>query len=350
MKRKRTLPVISFITAALLCLFWAAVIFSAVELLMRFNVIKNTMYMRMLCGGEIHKPVRKVLAIGDGVMQNQFTGNSLYEYIEKEFKPLKYKILNLAFNGNGPREYVNLLKLYGKDYRPDSVMLIYSAGNTIAGVKQKEDMEFPRLNKALINIDSALQRSYVYNWIIEKKNILAERTLSFNRARAPKVSEEVINMAKAGALDPNLIESAAKDADMLINSLMLDKPDDKAALERAAGYLRELKNECSKLGAELLIVTVPDTLQVNDSHFELYRKCGFNISKETLISDAPQDFAGNLCDSENIPYLDLLPYFRRKSHKEFYKETSGRLNKEGAEFAGGIIVEYVVKNHTENRQ
>jgi len=108
--------------------------------------------------------------------------------------------------------------------------------------------------------------------------------------------------------------------------------------------LGDVQKRCKRSKSKFVIVIFPSTLQVNKSHYEVFKKLKFNVDENILYSDKPQRFMREFCKEKNIPCLDLLPYFKAHRTVEWFSEKDDHLNGARNEFASEVVADFFRKD------
>jgi predicted DCC family thiol-disulfide oxidoreductase YuxK len=125
--------------------------------------------------------------------------------------------------------------------------------------------------------------------------------------------EQLARTSQAGqVLNPLLLETAQVHPDYLMQNLLVEDRDAQQAWAKNQVILRRIYALAKQHKARILLTIFPSTIQVNDSHFEFYRRLGFRLDERTLRESKPQDLLNKLCQDEGWDCLDLLPVFRRE--------------------------------------
>ena len=108
--------------------------------------------------------------------------------------------------------------------------------------------------------------------------------------------------------------------------------------------LRAFKDLASQNGARLLVVIIPWSEQVYP----------FLLKGKNIDLEQPNKILHNFFEEEGIPYLDLLPIFRKyadgsprkyiNSKKDLYWKNDGHWNMKGNRLAGLLVARYILEN------
>lgn len=110
--------------------------------------------------------------------------------------------------------------------------------------------------------------------------------------------------------------------------------------------LEEFNREVKKNGSELLIFLIPTKEQVYPRFLEEV-KLAFKISEDEIDLNIPNVLLNNLCDSLNIPFIDLLNGFKNASETVFY-EYDEHLNQYGHFLTAKLLQPLLADNSQKN--
>ncbi len=317
-----------------------ALAFVSVEGLLRLGVIKNKFHDEAVVEGALDGP--RILILGDSFMGRR--GHHVYERLVKALEPYRVSLLNTASGGMGPADYLAQMRARGMKFRPDLVLLSYYAGNDLTNEQYRRVTKNPlkRLLKPLF------LEFYTYHFYHEVLERLHPRTVDYQRMEKEGVPRPLVDLAKAQALNPSLLELSLERKNYLLDNLLMETEENQRAWEKVKGILSEIHRVSQNAGAKLLIVVFPHTIQVNRSHFDFYQKLSFNLDERTLTSDRPQALLREFCEAEGIACLDLLPYFRARRGRELYQENDDHVNREGSRLSAALLFRFLQKNGQKN--
>jgi hypothetical protein len=126
----------------------------------------------------------------------------------------------------------------------------------------------------------------------------------------------------------------------------METPDNMKSWEKVKQLLAEIHDICNSLQSLLILVIFPGSIQVNDSHFEFYKKLTLNLDARTLQLAKPQRLLVEFCANRYIACLDLLPAFKSRKDEEFYRDKDDHLKEKGARVAGHLILDFLLSNTT----
>ena len=326
------------IFCTLLFIFSIAIFLTALELALRSGIIKNRLYNRLACEKELTSPRFKILVMGDSF------GYIILDFLSRELKPYKAKILNTADSGMGPFEYAAEMKARGIVFKPDIAVLLYYTGNDLTDVQYNTQNKADFKNRAFNFIRPIIYRLYIYHFYMEERNSLFPKLFDYKKFSKNGIDARMVSLAKSGQVNPWLLELSLKDEDYLLENILIQTEDSIRAWDRTKVLLGQIQALCNKLNSEFVIVIFPSTVQVNKSHYAFYRDLKFNIDETMASSDKPQRLLKEFCEEKKILCLDLLPYFKAEPGKELYTENDDHLNEIGNILSARIIKDFLIKN------
>jgi hypothetical protein len=315
----------------------------SLELLLRLGIIENKMYRQMSTDGVKNNPRHKILILGDSFIEKQETRTGLYELLEKGLSVYNAEILNTAVCGMGPLEYLTKMETSGMCFKPDIVLLFYYVGNDLTDVKYRLDNSGGLKRRIKDFVRPRLGRSYLYNFYVEKSNILRLATLDYEKMMKMGADKDLVMLAKEKKINPWLLHTAMKHKNMILENILMDQESDMKAWEASKAIIHKINVLCKRSNARFFMIIFPDSVQVDDSHFDFLEKCGFYIDRKTLVTSRPEDLLKGFCGEENIGCLDLLPYFRIGEKNGYYLKNDNHLSAKGRAFSKIIIMDFIRK-------
>ena len=156
----------------------------------------------------------------------------------------------------------------------------------------------------------------------------------------------VLNPNKIGPeyVNPHVLVMGTWQPDYLFDNNMIDSPASKNTWFKIIKIFEEIAKYASSTNTNLAIITIPSTVQVDSSHFDFYRKTLYNVSRELLTTDKPQQLLKEFTSKAEIPYLDLLPYFKKTPNTTaLYFENDDHLSNEGHLLAYKLVEEQMLQ-------
>lgn len=284
--------------AVLYLLYLSVFVGASLEIICRLGLVPNTRY-------AIHaelsqrKGAVNVLVLGDSFSVE--TPESASTLLRQYLAGRGVATLNLAGGGFGPRDYLYRLQSYGLHYSPRLILVNYYVGNDLTDTMFRD--QAAGFLKQLAS--ERLRESYFLGLLLDTRGLtirlrrlrLAQKQL----AKAPQL---------AGTQNPLLLAAARRYPNYITKNLLMEGEDAQRAWETNKAVLRRIFALGKRHNARILLTIFPSTTQVNESHFEFYRRLGFTLDKRSLTESKPQDLLNDLCRVEGWDCLDLLPVFR----------------------------------------
>jgi hypothetical protein len=263
---------------------------------------------------EVTRPVHvrhRVVAIGDsfafGVVPR---ADNYLSLLERALTPDgSVEVINMGVAGTEPRDYLAILVEEGLAFRPDLVVVGFYVGN---------------------DFEARARKPYEHSYVATLGHFL----WTLGRAgRSVVVSAD----ATSGAYDdgaPSLDEEAFRR--ILMDRAVIYMGEDAALAgpaARAASYLREMRDLSAGAGADLLVVLLPDEVQVDEAlQRDVARAWG--VSRESIDLTRPTRVITEALSREGIRVLDLLPAFAGEGARaRLYKPRDTHWNIEGNRLA-----------------
>ena len=296
---------------------------------------------------------KRILILGDSQLTWWNLDHCLFEDIRQFCKVHDVGYVNAAKGGNGPIEYLDRLQAIGPDYQPNLVILFYYAGNDLTDVMYRsnqrpkepglnwikqldfKDEDFAKArevdafstNRPNLENDQKQEilRGYDFDWeeFVRKGIDSTMITYAKNRLYYPgKIGAEYVN--------PHILVMGSWKPNYLYDNNQMDSPESEAAWNVVEDKLDAIKAVTSEIGAELRLVCIPATVQVDSSHFDFYRKLTFRVGEDLIFARTPQDRLAKWADHKKIPFIDLLPNFQAyENTAALYFENDDHLSSQG---------------------
>jgi len=325
----------------------AALGLGALEGALRLGWIPNREYERARPSGDPTAARRRLLILGDSFLIEDL---GLAPVLRSGLAPYGVSVLNLAQGGTGPFEYLDAMRGAGAAFRPDVVLLGYYAGNDLTDVENH-----PRFavnvgggrgatGVAIHTGDSWRERSYLYQSIrrLAQPWLVRYLHIDYGAAAAAGVAPELLDDARKLRINPWLVELAVRDREHLLENVLMETPGDEAAFGKVTELLTEVDEACRALGAQLVLVVFPATIQVDRSHFEFFRELTFDVDERTLDSTRPQDRLAELARQRGVEILDLLPLMKAHASEAPYRDKDDHFSARGNELAARQMLDFLL--------
>ena len=321
---------------------------AGLELILRQGLIANPQYDRLHIQGTQSHARQKLLILGDSFITGRSVAGRL---LARDLAAYNVAVLNEATGGTGPFEYLEELKAMAPKFKPDIVLLSYYTGNDLTDVQNhpRFDAGAPRDQRTgrAINTYSSrpyLRDFYVYHYLLPPILTVRSRLLNYREMEAAGIPADLIEDAKVFKINPWLLAVALYDKNYFLNNILMETDANMRAWEKAKRLLAEIDEICKRQQAQLVLVIFPASVQVNESHFEFFKRLKFKMDLRTLESAKPQTLLREFCGAKNIPCLNLLPAFKARRSEEFFVAKDTHLNDAGNRLAAKLILEFLLKN------
>ena len=260
----------------------------------------------------------RVLALGDSMTWGAGVSydETFATLLEQSLNALTAgaEVINLGVPGWGPHEELHLLKVYGVDFHPDVILLNFFIGNDIQNDRW-DDLNLSRIlvvggrscylhsNGNFVHDVFGLDRLYLYHDL----NYLF--TVGLGRMR--HAAEHRDSQIPAGEWAPltsreQYVKSIHERDNIYLrrNSPLFD-----AQWARTAATLLQIKSLADRYGLPLMIVAIPDHVQVDPSIQDRFL-AGIEASPDQYDFEKPQRLLRAWSAKHGVPMIDLLPVFR----------------------------------------
>lgn len=270
---------------------------------------------------EKKRDVYRVLGIGDsfsfGVVPYQFNYLTLIES-RISLKNMNIEVYNMGIPCIGPKDYLSLFIEEGLAFQPDMLLLSFFIGNDFDESKKRKIHEY----------------SYVASLLHYIVNVQPE----FEGKTYHKRAEYCDNC-------PNFSHEQYLKIESDRSYIYLDGNERfPKLLQRALYYLKQINNICTKKGIKLIIVIIPDELQINRSlQIDVQTKYFSDIDNDRWDFTRPNTMLSKELDQLGIDNIDLFKYFTAESSSQLYRPRDTHWNIAGNQLAADVIGKYLRK-------
>ncbi|MDD5144801.1 MAG: SGNH/GDSL hydrolase family protein [Candidatus Pacebacteria bacterium] len=234
----------------------------------------------------------------------------------------KVEIYSFGHGGNGTFKNYLYLNQYALKHKPDLVILAFLPANDFGNDYQvNADIygEDGKVRTALREGQKLIYNSVFLQWLNEKWQIISTQKMAYSKAQVPFDFQVFLEEYPQGW------------------SSIWDMEE---------GLLKEFKNKVEENGAKFMLVSVNDIWR---THPELTQKD--DLLSQMLNSfdfdfDKPEKILENFTQEENIPFLNLLPFFKENIEGDelvFNWPCEGHWNKKGHEMAAESLFDYLTQ-------
>jgi hypothetical protein len=247
---------------------------------------------------------------------------TLGNQLQQRFSARGTQVVNLSVQGYGPADELDALRLFAADnpgYRPDVVALDYFVGNDLSDTLFRLRGGLSRVGLLRYRGGEWLQRSWLLRVVMDWFH---QRQLDADARRIRRTQMGLLLAAPLPAvhqaLNPYLVDLAHVLPDFLLVNLLMEGRGAELAWQENQRILRQIRDYATDHGARLVINILPQTLQVNDSHYSFFKELGFRVDPRMLETNEPQTRMLAFCAGEKIICNDLLPDFRGHGGEALY--------------------------------
>jgi len=304
--------------------------------------------------------------IGDSQIEKWPLEHCLHKDIENFCVDHNIGCVNAANHGFGPLEYRDRIMTIAPDYKPDMILIFYYAGNDLTDVMLRND-DIPRKpTRKVTYIESKKDieqkdenREYRFSsdqpvMSSEKKESkLNKSKFSWEKFRKLGMDSTIIQYAKNRVYFPNKIGPTFVNPHILVmgswhnnylfDNTMIESSGSKYTWFRILKIYEDILSYANSIKAEVCFVVIPSTIQVDDSHYDFYRKITFKVSDKLKNANKPQELHKEFAEASGINFLDLLPHFKNHSNTaELYFENDDHLSEKGHMYAYDLVEEKIL--------
>jgi hypothetical protein len=308
----------------LLLAFGGLLSFAMAEGAVRTGLVRDPVGEYLRVESRHASPERRLLLLGDSFVDKRC--GTFHDELLDALGDAPFEFANLAESGNGPSHDLVVLREQGGTLAPDVVVHFYYAGNDLINVIRYEPPQpLPgMLGRLRDSLRPWVHRSRLYHAVTERKG---RPDFDFDAMLAGGEDPDLVARARAGEVNPWLLLMPREEREhYLATNLLIESDESRAGAGRLREVMREIAAETRALGARLLLVVFPDTVQVSRSHFEFLRRAGYHPDERMLVGDTPQRLVAEIAGELGVPILDLLPIFRAHLGEALYLPYDTHLN------------------------
>ena len=261
----------------------------------------------------------RILGIGDsfafGVVPYKHNYLTL---IEEELRQqgLDLEIYNMGIPGAGPKDYLSLLVHEGLDFDPDMVLVSFFVGNDFS--------------------DSRRRKLYDYSYLASFFRYSANLGKT-HQGRIFHPQAEYCDHCPAFPPEEFLKIESKKSFLLVENDPRFDR-----LFDNALHYLTRIRDLCQNRGIALVVLIIPDELQVNRQLRRELRESYYpNLAPGTWDSSLPNRRLAERLAALGIAHLDLYPPLSEATDRRLYRERDTHWNIEGNRFVANIVTAYL---------
>jgi len=271
----------------------------------------------------------RIIGLGDsfayGVVPYQHNYLTLLEEQLNNNNNQKIEVLNMGLIGTGPKDYLSVLVNEGLALKPDMVLLSFYIGNDFIDnritsidreVLSDRDSYVITFIRGLIKIHSQYQGKVYFT----KEDKYEDDGETFSDEAYLKMTQEKSLIFNRNPVKPEFFENAFNDA---------------------LGDLLKIKEVCDYHNIKLVIVLIPDEVQVSPNLQQKVIKA-FGVSEDAFDFALANKLLTAEFEKNNINYLDLYDKFEANNRqKSLYKPNDTHWNIAGNKLAAEAIEKYL---------
>jgi hypothetical protein len=287
----------------------------------------------------------RILVLGDSFLASWSTDPHLKKDLAAYAAERGVGVINTADYGHGPANYYAQMQKVATEFKPGLVLLFYFVGNDLtdtqyrgpafvrAGPDAGRRMTIPRKCRVPLPLDP----DELFDW-----DAMVEHG----------IDSELIELARSGfatsssrreRINPWLLALAMRSPRFLFDNILIDTECNRAAWRLTARFLSGIFEIAREVGADVNVIAIPDSVQIDRSNFDLYRKATIQVDDRLLASTRPQQLLSELCARHGVPMLDLLPIFEiHPDPASLYWRFDPHFSPEGHRLAFQILREAVL--------
>ncbi len=263
----------------------------------------------------------RILGIGDsfafGVVPYKYNYLTLIESLLQEGSK-NVQVLNMGIPSTGPKDYLSLLVKEGLALQPDTVLLSFFIGNDFDESKKRKLYEYSYVASLLhyiINIQPKYEGSLIHG-----KSKYCDDCPSLN-------NEEFLK-----------IEFSRSSIYLVDNREFPEK------LARAVDYLKQISSICKSQDISLVVVLIPDELQINQDLWREVRSAYYpELEENQWDLRLPNRRLSNELDKLGIANVDLYEHFAASS-RQLYRPRDTHWNIAGNQMAADVVHDHIRKH------
>jgi hypothetical protein len=258
---------------------------------------------------------QRILVLGDSFLAPWNTDPHLKKDLETYASERGIGLVNEASYGLGPASYHARMQKLAAEFEPGLVLVFYFVGNDLTEIQY----QIPKFQPAEpagakpITIDPSCRIAFARK---RRPRARFDWDAMLRHGIDPELVEKARNVVYAKKppderINPWLLELAMSAPRYLLDNILMDTECNAAAWRMSAAFLSDIFAIARGVGADVRLVAIPSTVQIDRSHFDVYRRSTIQVDDRLLESTRPQQLLSELCARHDVPFLDLLPYFKR---------------------------------------
>jgi hypothetical protein len=233
----------------------------------------------------------RILVLGDSFLARWRIDTHLKKDLEAWASEWRIGLVNTAEYGIGPAGYYERIKKVAPEFEPDLVLLFYFVGNDLTDVQYyglRIDRARRRRGKPIIFPDKCR--------IANSRLTPGERRLDWDAMLAHGIDPELVARARGAAnarssneerINPWLLQLSLRAPRYLLDNILIDTKCNQLGWMLGAEFLVGIFEIAREAGADLHLIALPATVQIDRSHFDFYRRAAFSTGEQIPTSVKP---------------------------------------------------------------
>ena len=267
----------------------------------------------------------RILGIGDsfafGIGPYQYHYLTLLEDKINTGKPA-VEIINMGIPSLGPEDYLSIIVREGLELNPDMIILSFFIGN-----------DFTDNTKTL----KKKRKLYSYSFVTSFFHYLIKIQPRFKAGGKDTINDYCDTCQSFNYPDYLKVEYHRSLIYQRNNAGTND------LFSHALSFLTQIRDICEKKGIKLVVVLIPDEMQINSKLLQEVKK-EFYAPDMVLNPDYPNQVLQAMLQEQNIDFIDLKADFVRASLQQtLYKPNDTHWNIAGNKLAADLIYNRIYK-------
>jgi len=263
-----------------------------------------------------NKPI--ILMIGDSFLASEV---SFPFVLGKKLKG-RYKVINAAEVGIGPNHYLMNMSLNLRK-KPQICIVSFYLGNDIIDLRGFE------LNPQIERLKLFLGK-HLYSYHVV-------RTI-WARIMYHVPDKEQKKALEKGVRNAHLFRAGKNQPRIVIRNLTVEDDDIISAWNTLSLLVAQMKELAQRYEVPLYAVLIPDCIQVSVDYQSVYKNAGFEMKVATNQMVKPQELITRILIENQIPYLDLLPEFKKMNGLDIYFKDDPHMTPKGHSIVAEILL------------
>lgn len=282
---------------------------------------------------QVQRPL-KILVIGDSQCVTDFS----FPHLLAAKLPRNVEVIKMCESGCGPDHYLQFYSMAVRRYNPDMVVLSFYVGNDI--INLLKFTEAPLKEKLKLYLGSTFETYHLARIAYSRIRYGIERTIFKAKVRKEeKPQAEYSGEDYVSEVNVLMLQDAKRYPAIYKENLAVSSKDIKKAYDVFDSIMRSFMNKLNRNKTPLILISIPDALQVNIKYHEFFRNIGFITDSDMLTSNAPQQRLSDLSKKYNFDFIDALPDFRKRDSEVLYYLNDGHLNRKGHRYLADLLLE-----------